>query len=121
MSSGTTEAARLTLSSAELKELASTVLYRHFGVQFSFHFPSADAPDPLCGDSPGNQSQAEPIESIARQCSAEARVVVKAISERLQALAIPLRTANRVDLVAIGIFASKPPIGPVNNDDALYR
>jgi HD-GYP domain-containing protein (c-di-GMP phosphodiesterase class II) len=119
MRSGTSEAARLSLSSAELKELASTVLSRQFGIQFSFHQPPTSAPN--AGHSASSQcgrSQSPSFASIARQSSEEARVLVRSISERLQALAIPLRNANRVDMIAIGIFASTPSAGVTDDERA---
>jgi HD-GYP domain-containing protein (c-di-GMP phosphodiesterase class II) len=109
---------RLSLSSSELTDLAAGVLTRQFGVPFLFYHatspPSLSTADSL----PCAPQAFDTLAPIAQQSLLKSAVLVASISDRLQALAIPLRGANRQDVVAIGIFASMP-LGEYTGNDGL--
>jgi HD-GYP domain-containing protein (c-di-GMP phosphodiesterase class II) len=118
MPGGTAAVPLLSLKSSELADLAGDVLNRHFGVPFLFYYPGS--PPSISGATRVDQLPLGAILTpLAQQCLAEAQVLVQPISNRLQALTIPLKCAHRRDLVAIGIFASFPEADP--GDDSLSR
>lgn len=108
---GTTEAPRLGTAASEILESAIAVLGQHFGVPF--HYYDLISLEPVFTGTPCSLSPDQPewLIHVARQASPEGRVSVRPISNLLQALVIPLKTGSQADLLAIGIFASRPLVG----------
>src|SRR5882672_4882985 len=94
MPGGTLEAPRLNLSCAKFSDLANTILLRHFGAPFFFYNPDTAPPYNNVPNTEWTLSQTQVLAPLARQCLNESRVVVRPVSNRLQALVIPLKCAN---------------------------
>jgi HD-GYP domain-containing protein (c-di-GMP phosphodiesterase class II) len=107
------------MSSSDLTAFAETLLSRNFGISFQFVDPRADSvPAPDAGVAP---ARIEAFQSVASQCLQGSRVVVRPVSARLQALAIALKSGQKVEAVAVGLFAIQPLTGSAEELDELRR
>jgi HD-GYP domain-containing protein (c-di-GMP phosphodiesterase class II) len=111
MPNGTIAAPQLSTVAAEFLTSAVTVFDEHFGVPFRYFH--ADSLERVEFGTTDWQSSAEPewLLRLARQVASSGRVAVEPISELLQAIVLPLNRGGRTELLAVGIFATRPPAG----------
>jgi HD-GYP domain-containing protein (c-di-GMP phosphodiesterase class II) len=117
MPNGTIEAPRLSSAASELMVTAVTVLDEHFGAPFQYLH--ADSLERAIAAEPSWQSPLLPewLIPLAHRVASNGRVVVEPISDLLQAIVLPIRRGSRTELLAVGIFASRPPVAAENRDE----